>query len=81
MLLISVHGEFCSFFSKGGSLTWFIYRSFTMGYGLPPKEKLSVLVISILAIGLGIPVLLLVGSGIFLICKKCTRSRDEPLLE
>lgn len=52
-----------------------------MGYGLPPKEKLSVLVITILSIGLGIPILLLVGSGIFLVCKKCSRPRDEPLLD
>jgi Lysosomal transcription factor, NCU-G1 len=52
-----------------------------MGYGLPPNEQLSALVISILTVGLGIPVVLLVGSGIFLCCKKCCRSRDEPLLE
>ncbi|XP_059489961.1 glycosylated lysosomal membrane protein A-like [Neocloeon triangulifer] len=54
--------------------------TFTMGYGQPPKEKFSLLVILILAIGLGVPATLFVFGGIFMACKKCRARKEEPLL-
>jgi len=51
-----------------------------MAYGLPPKEKFSLLVVLVLSIGLGIPAALLVFGGLYVACKKCCAKKDEPLL-
>lgn len=45
-----------------------------MGYGAPPDEQLSMFVLIVAAIGLGVPLLLVIGGGCYL-CIKRARNR------
>ncbi|CAB3386721.1 Hypothetical predicted protein [Cloeon dipterum] len=54
--------------------------TFTMAYGQPPKDKFSLLVIMILAVGLGLPTVIFVFGGTYMCVKKCRTRRDEPLV-
>lgn len=45
-----------------------------MGYGTAPSEQLSMFVVIVASIGLGIPLVLLVGGGCY-ICIKRVRNR------
>ncbi|KAJ6635881.1 Glycosylated lysosomal membrane protein [Pseudolycoriella hygida] len=58
------------FYTKTNYSTW----TFIMGYGTPPNEQLSMFVVIVASIGLGIPLILLVGGGCY-ICIKRTRNR------
>lgn len=73
-----------SFISFGRSEDKFYNRknytiwSATIGYGVPPAETVSVMAIAIISVGLGIPVLMFVGGGIYL-CLKRRRSGYQPV--
>ncbi|KAG4065124.1 hypothetical protein HA402_007521 [Bradysia odoriphaga] len=58
------------FYTKTNYSTW----TFVMGYGAPPNEQLSMFVVIVASIGLGIPLILLVGGGCYM-CIKRTRNR------
>lgn len=43
-----------------------------LGYGAPPEDKVSSLVVGVISAGLGIPVILILFGGLFVIIKKKT---------
>jgi len=47
-----------------------LHRTFSVGLGTPITDSFSLLVILVIAIGLGIPLLLIIGGGIFIMCKR-----------
>ena len=51
------------------------------GYGAPPSDYVSLLVILVLGVGLGIPALLILGAGVYLFMKRLAKPRDDLLLE
>lgn len=59
----------------------FLFRAFLVSYGSPQVEGFSMLVILILAIGLGLPVLLVLSGAIFICVRRCSSREDELSLE
>jgi len=56
-------------------LSW-LYRTFSVGLGAPIDEGFSLLIILVVAIGLGIPLLLVIGSIVYIAFKRlCNRHR------
>ena len=51
-----------------------------MGYGKPPEESFSLLVILIISIGLGLPAVLIIGSVIFLLIRRISKKKDDLFL-
>lgn len=49
------------------------FRSATVGYGIPPQDKVSLMVIIIISVGLGIPVVIIIFGGIYV----CAKRRKE----
>lgn len=49
-----------------------------MGLGVPPSEKFSTLVIVVIVVGFGIPALLIVIGGVFILIRRC-KSKDDDL--
>ena len=45
-------------------------RTAQLGYGAPPEDKVSSLVVGVISAGLGIPVILILFGGLFVIIKK-----------
>nr|XP_022333281.1 glycosylated lysosomal membrane protein-like [Crassostrea virginica] len=60
--------------TKDGGFTTTNYTSWTaqLGYGAPPEDKVSSLVVGVISAGLGIPVILILFGGLFVIIKKKT---------
>lgn len=58
--------------SKDGFFTKNNYTAWTgsLGYGVPPADKVSTLVIAVISAGLGLPVVLMVFGGVFVCVKK-----------
>lgn len=56
------------------------YRTFMMGYGVPPDEDFSLLVIFVISIGLGLPALLIVISGIVMAVRRISQKKDDLFL-
>lgn len=54
-------------------------RSGSIGYGVPPSDTVSTLVIIIISAGLGIPVIIIIFGGIFICIKKKNAKPDKPL--
>ena len=48
----------------------YIYRSGSIGYGKPPADAISTVVIIIISVGLGLPVVLILAGGIYVCAKK-----------
>ncbi|XP_054756456.2 glycosylated lysosomal membrane protein B-like [Lytechinus pictus] len=48
---------------------YYAWNSVT-GYGTPPSDGLSILIISIISVGLGIPVILIIFGGVIVACQK-----------
>uniref|UniRef100_A0A8C5PJJ0 Glycosylated lysosomal membrane protein n=1 Tax=Leptobrachium leishanense TaxID=445787 RepID=A0A8C5PJJ0_9ANUR len=64
------------FYDKYNFMSW----SALIGYGTPPKDSFSILVISIMGVALGLPVLLLLlGAGVVLKLKNRVYSSYEPI--
>lgn len=53
----------------------FCFRALNVGYGMPPVESVSLLLIIIIIVGLGIPVLLIISGGIYIIIQKSRQRR------
>ncbi|CAI9718853.1 Hypothetical predicted protein [Octopus vulgaris] len=64
--------------AKYYNTTQFISWFFITGFGVAPVEKISVTAIIIIAVGLGLPVLLIILGGVFL-CWKKRRSDYTPV--
>ena len=56
------------------------YRTFMMGYGTPTDEDFSLLVIFVISIGLGLPALLIVISGIVMAVRRISQKKDDLFL-
>lgn len=63
-------------YNKTQVLTW----SGSVGYGVPPQDSVSTIVLIIISAGLGIPVVIIIFGGIFVCIKKRTAKPDKPLL-
>lgn len=57
--------------------TYYSTWTFLIGYGTPPNEQFSFLVIMILSIGLGLPLIILFATGIYLCVRKLPRSSTQ----
>ncbi|KAL4228254.1 hypothetical protein ACF0H5_013687 [Mactra antiquata] len=62
-------------YNKTQVLTW----SGSIGYGVPPADAISKLVIIIISAGLGLPVVLIIFGGIFVCIKKRNQPVEKPL--
>ncbi|KZC13593.1 Lysosomal protein NCU-G1, partial [Dufourea novaeangliae] len=65
-IIVSLGMQGDGFYKRTNYSTW----TFLVGYGTPPNEKFSYLVIMIIAIGLGIPLVILIAIGIYLCIRK-----------
>ncbi|XP_067665535.1 glycosylated lysosomal membrane protein B-like [Haliotis asinina] len=68
--------------SKDGSYTKTNYTSWTasVGYGNPPMDKVSLLVIGVISAGLGIPVIIIIFGGLF-VCIRKQRNKNYRQLQ
>ncbi|XP_014472999.1 PREDICTED: glycosylated lysosomal membrane protein-like [Dinoponera quadriceps] len=64
------------FYKKTNYLTW----TFIIGYGTPPEEKFSNLVIMIISIGLGLPLLIMVIAGLYLCIRRMPKRQGDVYL-
>ncbi|XP_043273742.1 glycosylated lysosomal membrane protein-like isoform X2 [Venturia canescens] len=64
------------FYKKNNYSTW----TFLVGYGTPPAEQFSYLVIMIMAIGLGLPVLLMLAVGIYFCVRRIPKRYDNAFI-
>lgn len=64
--------------SEDGTFTKTNYTVWTgsLGYGKPPMDAVSSLVVVVISVGLGIPVVLIIFGGIFV----CLKKKSDPLL-
>lgn len=53
------------------------FRTFTIGYGDPPSEQFSLLVIMIISIGLGLPAIIMIVAGIYMCARRRYQRRDQ----
>ncbi|XP_015586075.1 glycosylated lysosomal membrane protein isoform X2 [Cephus cinctus] len=63
------------FYKKTNYTTW----TFIVGYGTPPDEQFSYLVIMIISIGIGLPLLIMISTGLYL-CARRFRNQDSNVL-
>ncbi|XP_011504557.1 PREDICTED: lysosomal protein NCU-G1-like [Ceratosolen solmsi marchali] len=66
---ISLGGKGDNVYKETQYATW----TFIVGYGFPPEERFSNIVIMIISIGVGLPLLILIMSGIYV----CVRRRPK----
>ncbi|PSN45259.1 hypothetical protein C0J52_10341 [Blattella germanica] len=64
------------FYKKTNFTSW----TFMMGYGKPPEEGFSLLVILVISIGLGLPALLIILSGIIVMVRRISMKKDDLFL-
>lgn len=73
---ISFGGEDGEVYAEKGYLSW----SALLGFGTPPKDAFSPLVVAIVAVALGIPVVLLLAGGlVVLFARRKRHSQYEPI--
>lgn len=61
-------------------LKFYVYcRSASIGYGAPPADSVSTLVIIIISAGLGIPVIIIIFGGVFVCIKRRKNKDPRPL--
>lgn len=64
------------FYNSTPHVSW----SYMTGYGPPPSDSVSLLVILTLAVGLGIPAIIVVMAVIYMFTKKLSTPKDDLLL-
>nr|CAD7452824.1 unnamed protein product [Timema tahoe] len=64
------------FYKKTNYTSW----TFVVGYGHPPDDKFSLLVILVISIGLGLPALLILVSGIVMAVRRVSHKNDDLFL-
>ncbi|EFN86794.1 Uncharacterized protein C1orf85-like protein [Harpegnathos saltator] len=64
------------FYRKTSYSTW----TFIIGYGTPPEERFSNLVIMIISIGLGLPLLIMVIVGLYLCIRRMPKRQGDVYL-
>ncbi|ESO94478.1 hypothetical protein LOTGIDRAFT_118279 [Lottia gigantea] len=63
------------FYTKTNYTVW----SGSIGYGHPPKDAISILVIGVISAGLGLPVILILFGGVFVCVKKHMKKKDQVM--
>ncbi|XP_050400032.1 glycosylated lysosomal membrane protein B isoform X2 [Patella vulgata] len=63
------------FYVKKNYTVW----SATIGHGTPPQDAISILVIGVISAGLGLPVVIILFGGIFVIVKKHMAKKDQVM--
>jgi len=64
------------FFEKTRHISW----TFLTGYGNPPHDYVSLLVKLVVAIGLGVPAVIILSSGLYVFLKRVSKPKDDLLL-
>ncbi|XP_069697302.1 glycosylated lysosomal membrane protein B-like [Periplaneta americana] len=64
------------FYKKTNYTSW----TFMVGYGTPPNEDFSLLVILVISIGLGLPALLIIVAGIVMAVRRISQKKDDLFL-
>ena len=64
-------------FSQANAQIYF--RSGSIGYGKPPADSISTVVIIIISVGLGLPVVIILLGGIYVCAKKKDPKPVKPL--
>jgi len=64
------------FYNKTKHISW----TYSTGYGSPPKDYVSTLVLLVVGVGLGIPAFIIVLSVSYVLVKKLKQPRDDLLL-
>ncbi|XP_017755803.1 PREDICTED: glycosylated lysosomal membrane protein A-like [Eufriesea mexicana] len=75
-IIVSFGTKGDGFYKKTYYSTW----TFLIGYGTPPNEKFSQLVIMIISIGVGLPLIILVAIGTYLCIRKLSKRNSEAYL-
>ncbi|KMQ92733.1 lysosomal protein ncu-g1-a-like protein, partial [Lasius niger] len=75
-LTISLGSKGDGFYKKTNYSTW----TFIVGYGTPPEERFSSLVIMIISIGLGLPLLIMVITGLYLCIRRMPKRHGNVYL-
>lgn len=64
------------FYRKTNFAAW----TMLLGYGHPPAESFSMLVMLVLLIGLGLPALLIIFGGVCIVVRRISRNKDDLFL-
>ncbi|XP_018363375.1 PREDICTED: glycosylated lysosomal membrane protein A-like [Trachymyrmex cornetzi] len=75
-IMVSLGSKGDGFYKKTNYLTW----TFMIGYGTPPEERFSSLVIMIISIGLGLPLLIMVITGLYLCIRRMPKRHGNAYL-
>ncbi|XP_076621100.1 glycosylated lysosomal membrane protein isoform X2 [Colletes latitarsis] len=75
-IIVSLGTKGDGFYKKTYYSTW----TFLVGYGTPPNEKFSYLVIMIISIGLGLPLLILAATGLYMCIRKLPNRSSNTYL-
>ncbi|XP_011689751.1 PREDICTED: glycosylated lysosomal membrane protein-like [Wasmannia auropunctata] len=75
-LIVSLGSKGDGFYKKTNYLTW----TFMIGYGTPPEERFSSLVIMIISIGLGLPLLIMAITGLYLCIRRMPKRHGNAYL-
>jgi hypothetical protein len=57
-----------------------LFRTYSTGFGEPPKDYVSMIVILVVAIGLGIPAIIIILAIVYVSLKRYRTPRDDLLL-
>ncbi|KAL0119415.1 hypothetical protein PUN28_007720 [Cardiocondyla obscurior] len=75
-IMVSLGSKGDGYYKKSSYLTW----TFMIGYGTPPEERFSSLVIMIISIGLGLPLLIMVATGLYLCVRRVPKRHGNVYL-
>ncbi|XP_034184401.2 glycosylated lysosomal membrane protein [Osmia lignaria lignaria] len=75
-IIISLGTKGDGFYKRTYYSTW----TFLIGYGTPPSERFSNLVIMIISIGLGLPLIILIATGLYLCIHKLPKRHSDTYL-
>ncbi|XP_035738277.1 glycosylated lysosomal membrane protein B-like isoform X1 [Vespa mandarinia] len=75
-LLISIGSKGDGFYKNTHYTTW----TFIIGYGIPPDEQFSYLVIMIISIGLGLPLIIMFLTGLYMCIRNMSKRNTDTYL-
>jgi hypothetical protein len=64
------------YYEKSSHISW----TFMAGFGFPPNEEVSLLVKLVMAVGLGLPLIIIILSVLYVFFKKISKPKDDLLL-
>lgn len=75
-IIVSLGMKGDGFYKRTYYSTW----TFLVGYGTPPSEQFSNLVLMIIAIGLGLPLIILIGTAFYICVRKWPKRNTDTYL-